>query len=60
MCPKPSLGFAGPFGGVQVQQLGLHESVHVCLFLPGLVGTEFGLNARHGGPDSRTLVRRPS
>jgi hypothetical protein len=29
----------------------------VCLFLPGLVGTEFGLNARHGGPDSRTLVR---
>jgi NAD(P)-dependent dehydrogenase (short-subunit alcohol dehydrogenase family) len=29
--------------------------IHVSLILPGVVATEFGLNARHGGFDSRGL-----
>ncbi len=29
--------------------------IHVSSFLPGVVATDFGLNARHGGPDSRAL-----
>jgi NADP-dependent 3-hydroxy acid dehydrogenase YdfG len=29
--------------------------LHVTTVLPGVVATEFGANARHGGPDSRAL-----
>jgi NAD(P)-dependent dehydrogenase (short-subunit alcohol dehydrogenase family) len=29
--------------------------IHVSTVLPGVVATEFGVNALHGGPDSRTL-----
>jgi NADP-dependent 3-hydroxy acid dehydrogenase YdfG len=29
--------------------------VHVSTVMPGVVATEFGSNARHGGPDSRAL-----
>lgn len=32
-----------------------HPEIHVSLVLPGVVATEFGVNARHGGPDSRQL-----
>jgi short-subunit dehydrogenase len=29
--------------------------IHVSSVLPGVVATDFGLSARHGGPDSRQL-----
>jgi NADP-dependent 3-hydroxy acid dehydrogenase YdfG len=29
--------------------------IHVSTLIPGVVATEFGLHARHGGPDSRAL-----
>jgi len=32
-----------------------HPGIVVSLVSPGVVATEFGLNAAHGGPDSRTL-----
>ncbi|MEO8634012.1 MAG: SDR family NAD(P)-dependent oxidoreductase [Gemmatimonadales bacterium] len=32
-----------------------HPSIQVSLVSPGVVRTTFGLNARHGGPDSRQL-----
>jgi len=32
-----------------------HPGVHVTAVHPGIVATEFGLNARHGGEDSRRL-----
>jgi NADP-dependent 3-hydroxy acid dehydrogenase YdfG len=32
-----------------------HPGVQFSIVSPGVVATEFGLNARHGGPDSRTL-----
>lgn len=32
-----------------------HPGIHVSVVSPGVVATEFGLSARHGGPDSRTL-----
>ncbi len=32
-----------------------HPNIHVTLVSPGVVRTDFGLNARHGGPDSRTF-----
>ncbi|MGE0434398.1 MAG: SDR family NAD(P)-dependent oxidoreductase [Planctomycetota bacterium] len=32
-----------------------HPGIHVTLFLPGVVATDFGLNARGGGPDSRSM-----
>jgi short-subunit dehydrogenase len=32
-----------------------HPDIQVSLVSPGVVRTEFGLNALHGGPDSRTL-----
>lgn len=32
-----------------------HPGIHVTAVHPGIVATEFGLNARHGGPDSRSL-----
>lgn len=37
----------------EVQQT--HPEIQFSLVSPGIVRTEFGLNARHGGPDSRTL-----
>jgi len=30
-------------------------AIHVTCVLPGVVATDFGKNALHGGPDSRTL-----
>lgn len=32
-----------------------HPGIHVSLVSPGIVATEFGVNALGGGPDSRTL-----
>ncbi|HEX2675989.1 MAG TPA: SDR family oxidoreductase [Polyangiales bacterium] len=32
-----------------------HPEIHVSSVHPGIVATEFGINARHGGFDSRTL-----
>ena len=32
-----------------------HPGIQVSLVSPGVVGTDFGLNALHGGPDSRTF-----
>lgn len=32
-----------------------HPDIHVTAVHPGIVATDFGLNAHHGGPDSRTL-----
>jgi len=32
-----------------------HPGIQISLVSPGVVRTEFGLNAMHGGPDSRTL-----
>ena len=32
-----------------------HPGIQISLVSPGVVKTEFGLNARHGGPDSRQL-----
>jgi NADP-dependent 3-hydroxy acid dehydrogenase YdfG len=37
----------------EVQQT--HPGIHFSLVSPGVVRTDFGLNARHGGPDSRNL-----
>src|SRR5262245_1207033 len=37
----------------EIQQT--HPGIQVSLVSPGVVRTEFGLNALHGGPDSRTL-----
>jgi short-subunit dehydrogenase len=37
----------------EVQQT--HPGIQFSLVSPGVVGTDFGLNARHGGPDSRSL-----
>jgi NADP-dependent 3-hydroxy acid dehydrogenase YdfG len=35
---------------------GTHPDIQFSLVSPGVVFTEFGLRARHGGPDSRTLA----
>jgi NADP-dependent 3-hydroxy acid dehydrogenase YdfG len=32
-----------------------HPAIHVSTVMPGVVATEFGTNARHGGVDSRAL-----
>jgi NADP-dependent 3-hydroxy acid dehydrogenase YdfG len=32
-----------------------HPGIQICLVSPGVVRTDFGLNARGGGPDSRTI-----
>ena len=37
-----------------------HPGIAVSLVSPGVVRTEFGLNAVHGGPDSRTLPNSQS
>jgi NADP-dependent 3-hydroxy acid dehydrogenase YdfG len=37
----------------EVQQT--HPNIQFSLISPGVVSTDFGLNARHGGPDSRAL-----
>jgi short-subunit dehydrogenase len=42
----------------EVQQT--HPGIEVSLVSPGVVRTEFGLNAVHGGPDSRTLPNSQS
>lgn len=42
----------------EVQQT--HPGIQFTVVSPGVVRTEFGLNARHGGPDSRTLPNSQS
>jgi short-subunit dehydrogenase len=42
----------------EVQQT--HPGIQVTLVSPGVVRTDFGLNARHGGPDSRQLPNSQS
>jgi NADP-dependent 3-hydroxy acid dehydrogenase YdfG len=42
----------------EIQQT--HPGIQVSLVSPGVVRTEFGLNARHGGPDSRTMPESQS
>jgi len=37
----------------EVQQT--HPGIQFSLVSPGVVQTDFGLSAKHGGPDSRTL-----
>jgi NADP-dependent 3-hydroxy acid dehydrogenase YdfG len=37
-----------------------HPGIQVSLVSPGVVRTEFGVNAAHGGPDSRTLPNSQS
>ena len=37
-----------------------HPDIQVSLVSPGIVRTEFGVNAVHGGPDSRTLPNSQS
>jgi len=37
-----------------------HPNIQVSVVSPGVVRTEFGLNALHGGPDSRTLPNSQS
>jgi NADP-dependent 3-hydroxy acid dehydrogenase YdfG len=37
-----------------------HPGIQYSLVSPGVVRTEFGLNARHGGPDSRALPNSQS
>jgi NAD(P)-dependent dehydrogenase (short-subunit alcohol dehydrogenase family) len=37
----------------EIQQT--HPGIQVSLVSPGVVRTEFGLNALHGGPDSRNM-----
>jgi len=32
-----------------------HPGIHVSSLIPGVVATEFGVNALHGGPDSRSF-----
>jgi short-subunit dehydrogenase len=42
----------------EIQQT--HPDIQVSLVSPGIVRTDFGLNARHGGPDSRHLPESQS
>lgn len=42
----------------EVQQT--HPGIQFSLISPGIVGTGFGLNARHGGPDSRSFPNAQS
>lgn len=37
-----------------------YPNIHVTLVSPGVVRTDFGLNARHGGPDSRSFPESQS
>jgi short-subunit dehydrogenase len=37
-----------------------HPGIQFSLVSPGVVSTDFGLNARHGGPDSRSLPNAQS
>src|SRR3954467_12999249 len=37
-----------------------HPGIQVSLVSPGVVRTDFGLNAMHGGPDSRTFPESQS
>jgi NADP-dependent 3-hydroxy acid dehydrogenase YdfG len=37
-----------------------HPGIQFTLISPGVVRTDFGLNARHGGPDSRSLPQSQS
>ena len=41
--------------GLRVELRATHPGIHVSLVSPGVVATDFGLNALHGGADSRAL-----
>jgi NAD(P)-dependent dehydrogenase (short-subunit alcohol dehydrogenase family) len=41
---------------LRMELAGDFPHIHVSSVHPGIVATEFGLNARHGGPDSRQLM----
>ncbi|MFO0601494.1 MAG: SDR family NAD(P)-dependent oxidoreductase [Myxococcaceae bacterium] len=45
---------------VRAEVQATHPKIHVSLFSPGVVTTDFGKNALHGGPDSRTLPNSQS
>jgi NADP-dependent 3-hydroxy acid dehydrogenase YdfG len=40
---------------LRMELRGSHPGIHVSAVHPGIVATEFGTNALHGGPDSRQL-----
>jgi len=40
---------------LRVELLQKHPGIHVSVVHPGVVATDFGLNAMHGGPDNRKL-----
>jgi NADP-dependent 3-hydroxy acid dehydrogenase YdfG len=40
---------------LRMELAGAHPNIHVCSLHPGVVATEFGVKARHGGVDSRNL-----
>ena len=40
---------------LRVELRAQHPGIHVTCVMPGVVATEFGSNALHGGPDSRKL-----
>jgi len=37
-----------------------HPGIQISLVSPGIVRTDFGLHARHGGPDSRSFAESQS
>ena len=46
--------------GVRQELRQTHPGIHVSLVSPGVVATDFGLNALHGGADSRSLPNAQS
>lgn len=45
----------GLTASLRLELAATHPKIHVSTVSPGVVATGFGLNALHGGPDSRTL-----
>jgi NAD(P)-dependent dehydrogenase (short-subunit alcohol dehydrogenase family) len=41
---------------LRMELAGTHPGIHVSTVSPGVVATDFGKNAKHGGPDSRALA----
>lgn len=57
-CAKHFMNALTAMFRVEVQQT--HPGIQFSIVSPGIVRTEFGLNAQHGGPDSRTLTEGQS
>ena len=51
---------ASPGAMFREEMAASHPGIQVSLVSPGVVRTEFGVNAVHGGPDSRTLPNSQS